>query len=196
MKTTFWDTSPQAKYGIFILILFFLISCKEHKAPDNKAIAKEENEIKFDNSNKGKDSKMLVDLADFFLKEIYLGQLAQHKSDLTDVKALGKMISVAENKLIMELVQLTESSSISLPNKPSDEVKKIYHKLNDLSGIQFEKSYCEMMVSDHKTIISLLEKLNSESTNKDIKLWASRTAADLQVYYNYSLICQQNCYKL
>ncbi len=64
------------------------------KANDTKSVANVQNEAKDANINKERDAKFLATAAEINLEEIKLGQLAQQKSTMKDVKDLGKMIDV------------------------------------------------------------------------------------------------------
>ena len=78
--------------AVVFALLFLISSCNNEKKPeDTKEVAEEHNDAKFDNS-KEKDAQFLVTAAEINLEEINLGQLAQNKGIMADVKALGKMM--------------------------------------------------------------------------------------------------------
>lgn len=73
---------------------------------------------------------------------------------------------------------------------------KAYKKLNDKSRNDFDKAYCEMMVSGHKDAIALFEKASTEATDSDIKAWAAATLPTLRAHLDHALTCQKNIEKM
>src|SRR4051812_40051596 len=99
MKTMKNIVFPSIFKTAFVAVLFGTFSCGNNEKPtDTKEIAQEQNEAKFDDADKEKDAKFLVKAAEINLEEIQLGQLAQEKATLTDVKELGKMMEQSHKK--------------------------------------------------------------------------------------------------
>ena len=100
-----------------VFVLLFLISSynNEKKPEDTKEVAEEHNDAKFDNS-KEKDAQFLVTAAEINLEEVNLGQLAQNKGTMADVKALGKMMETEHSAAQKDLQALAAKKQITLPH--------------------------------------------------------------------------------
>jgi len=165
------------------------------KAEDTKEVAEEHNEAKFDDSKSEKDAQFLVNAAEINLKEIALGELAQSKSMMTDVKDLGKMMKSAHLKSFDDLTALAKKKSITIPTSPTDEAKDDYKKLNDKSGSDFDIKYCDLMVKGHKDAIEAFEKASTDAKDADIRDWATNTLPELRAHLDHAISCQKKCEK-
>jgi len=166
------------------------------KSTDTKVAATEQNEAKYGKTDKEKDAKFLVDVAEINLEEMKLGQLAQEKSTMSDVKNLGKMMETAHTKCMKELSTLAKKQSITIPISLTDNGNDAYKKLSKLSGTSFDKEYCEMMVSGHKEAIAEFEKVIKESKDADIKSFATTTLPELRAHLEHASTCQKKCEKM
>ena len=185
------------KIAIVAISLIGGVSCTEAKKPENdKVLADEHNNAKFDNTSKEKDSQFLVDAAEINLVEIQLGQLANQNSNMTDVKELGKMMEKEHSQSLVELTALAGKKKITIPTSISDEAKDTYDKLIKKTNADFNTDYCEMMVKGHKDAISLFEKASIECTDSEIKQWAVATLPALKTHLAYAVACQKKSEKI
>jgi putative membrane protein len=184
-----------ALFAAFIgTIIMGITACNsDGKSTDTKEVAQEANEIKFDNTNTEKDAKFLVNAAEINLEEIKLGQLAQQKGTMTDVKELGKMMEQAHSKAMAETDSLAKKMLITIPASPTENALEAYKKLNNKSGTAFDKAYCSMMVSGHKDAISLFEKAAADLNNAGIKQWAATMLPGLRTHLEHAITCQKKC---
>lgn len=172
-------------------------SCKDNKKPeDTKKVAEEQNEAKFDNRNNEKDAQFLVNAAEINLEEIKLGQLAQQKSTMTDVKELGKMMETEHTKALKDLTALAGKKSITLPAAATNDAQDAYKKLSEKAGTKFDKEYCDKMVDGHKDAISKFEKASTDATDMDIKQWAATMLPALRTHLDHSMMCQKKAEKM
>jgi putative membrane protein len=179
---------------LIIVTLFGIFSCNSNQTTeDTKDVAEEHNEGKFNNT---KDAQFLVNAAEINLEEILLGQSAQQNSTMTDVKELGKMMEKAHRKSLTQLSDLASKKLITIPTSPTDKAKEDYKKLNEKSGISFDKDYCDRMVSGHKDAIAKFEKASTESNDADIREWATTALPDLRKHLDYAINCQKTCKKM
>lgn len=167
-------------------------SCNNNEKPeDTKEVAEEHNEGKFDNLNNDKDAQFLVNAAEINLEEIQLGQLAQQNGKRNDVKELGKMMEKAHTKSMSELTALANAKLITIPTSVTDDAKDAYKKLSSKSGIDFDKKYCDMMVSGHKDAITMFEKASKESNDAEIKAWSTASLTSLRTHLDHAITCQK-----
>jgi len=140
-----------------------------------------------------KDAQFLVHAAEINMEEVLLGQLAQKKSKMQDVKELGQMMEEAHTQSMSSLAALAKKKKINVPTMPTHGAKDAYKKLDAKSESDFNKAYCEMMVDGHKDAIAMFEKAAVECTDEDIKNWATTTLPVLRTHLDHSIACQKKC---
>ena len=183
--------------GLLTTILFGASSCSNDKKPeDTKNIAEEHNNAKFDNTKIENDAQFLVNAAEINLKEISLGQLAQQNSSMADVKEMGKSMEETHNKSQNELIALAKKKLITVPTALTDNAQDAYKKLNNKSGADFDKDYCDMMVKGHKDAIDVFEKASTKSNDGDIREWAIASLPNLRRHLDNAITCQKKCEKM
>jgi putative membrane protein len=189
--------SPILQAAVFTAILFGVSSCMENKKPeDTKDVAEEHNDAKFNNNKQEKDAEFLVKAAEINLEEISLGQLAQQNGTTSHAKELGKMMEDAHTKALNDLTALAKKKNITIPTSPTDNAQADYKKLNDKSGIKFDKEYADMMVSGHKDAITVFEKASTDCSDSDIREWATAMLPDLRTHLDHAIDCQKKCEKM
>ena len=180
--------------------VFALSSCndtpKAEKVEDTKKVAEEHNDAKFNTANKEKDAQFLVNAAEINMEEIKLGQLAQQNSTMKDVKDMGKMMETAHTKALADLTALAKTKTITLPMASTDNAQAAYKKLSEKPKKSFDLEYCNMMVSGHKDAVSAFEKASTESTDADIKQWATTMLPTLRTHLDQAITCQKKCEKM
>jgi putative membrane protein len=183
---------------IYVMLLTLIItstpSCSDNKSEGTKGAT--ENNNTNDQDVEKKDKQFLVDAAEINLEEIKLGQLAQQNSTTPNVKELGKMMETEHIKCLNDLKVLAEKKSIIIPTSITEEGEEAYEKLIGISGAEFDKKYCAMMVDGHKNAISAFEKATTDSNDPDIRAWASETLPSLRKHLDHALNCQKNCSKM
>lgn len=181
---------------LVIAVIIGTSSCMNNSAKDTKDVAEEHNEAKFDTKSSEKDAQFLVNAAEINMENVSLGQLAQQNGTMSHVKELGKMVEDAHTKSLADLTALAKTKSVSLPTLQTDNGKETYKKLSDKSTKNFDKSYADLMVNEHKDAIDLFEKAAENSTDPDIKAWAAATLPTLRTHLDHSMICQKECDKM
>ncbi len=176
------------------LIIIFLNSCKnETKQEDPKEVAEDANEAKFDSlDNKEDDSKFLVDQAEVNLAEIEIGKLAQTKSTNPEVKKFGKMLVDEHTKAASEVSALAKTKNFSLPTSLTEDGQDEYNKLNEKSGVDFDKKFADMMIDGHEKAIDKLKKASEDAKDQDVKLWASNNIAGLTAHLEHAKMLKQS----
>lgn len=176
------------------LIIIFLQSCKnETKQEDPKEVAEDANEAKFDSiDNKEDDSEFLVDQAEINLAEIEIGKLAQQKGTDPEVKKFGKMLVDEHTKSASQVSALAKSKNFTLPTSLTEEGQEEYKKLNEKSGLDFDKKFADMMIDGHQKAIDKLQKAAKDAQDEDIKLWATNSIAGLTSHLEHAKLLKQN----
>jgi putative membrane protein len=170
------------------LIIIFLNSCKnETKQEDPKEVAEDSNEAKFDSiDTKEDDSQYIVEIASINLSEIELGKLAQTKSTNPEVKKFGKMMVDDHTKLASEVSALAKTKNYTLPTSLTEEGQEEYNKLNEKTGVDFDKKFADMMVDGHQKAIDKVKKTAEDATDQDVKLWAYNNVAGLTAHLEHA----------
>jgi putative membrane protein len=142
------------------------------------------------------DAQFLASAAEINLEEIQLGQLAQTKSTVMDVKELGKMMETEHQKSLNDLTTLADKKGITLPKSVTSEAKEEYKELNNKSEKRFNDEYCELMIKGHKHAISLFESASKDSVDPEIKAWANSTLPALRAHLDHAKMCKAKCEKM
>ncbi|MDQ6891045.1 MAG: DUF4142 domain-containing protein, partial [Bacteroidota bacterium] len=71
-----------------------------------------------------------------------------------------------------------------------------YKTLDSTSGIEFDKKYCDMMVSGHKGAIAIFEKDSADTKDADIRQWVTAAIPVLRKHLAHSILCQDKYDKL
>lgn len=179
---------------MFISAVGFAVNCNKSGQPDDtKEMAEEQNAAKFDDNSKEKDAQFLVNAAEINLLEIRLSELALEKGTLKEVKDLAKEMSDAHTKSLTELNNMASLKMISIPTELSKEGQDAHQKLMDKSANDFDKEYCDMMVSGHKEAIDKFEKASKECADSEIRQWATNTLPVLRAHLNHAESCREKC---
>lgn len=190
IKTTLLQTALIATISFGALSFSYGQKTKDKKSDD-----KEKNEAKYSKADKEMDSKFLANVAGINFEEMKLGQLAQQKSKMADVKKLGKMMESSHTKCMNDLKILAKKKNIKIPTALTDNGKEAYKKLNKLSGTEFDKEYCDMMVTGHKGAIEEFENEIKDSKDADIAKFAKSTLKELNSHLEHAEACQKKCEK-
>jgi len=142
---------------------------------DDTANFKTAPEAGMDTTGNFDDTDFAVKAADGGLTEVQLGKIALSNSSDQAVKNFGQMMVDDHTKANNELIALAEKKGIALPPAPSQDKVKHIKELNEKMGNDFDKSYIDMMVTDHEDTIDLFEKASKNATDADIKAFATKT---------------------
>lgn len=163
-------------------------SCKQEPKPeDPKEAAEDVNEVTFEEDNaKEDDSQYLVDAAETDLKEIEIGKLAQQKGVDADVKAYGKMLVDDHTKSFNEVKALAGKKQITLPATITEDGQDDYNKLNEKTGLDFDKKFAEMMVDGHEKNIDKAQKASEKANDEEIRMWAANKLTALTKHRDHA----------
>jgi putative membrane protein len=189
--------------GYVVVFAWTLTACnnenKQNDVAENKTdlneSAEEANDKKFDNPSEA-DAKFVTEVADINYAEIKLGELAQTKGMTNEVKELGKMMVTDHTTANSDLMALAQKKSITFPEGPSNDAISTYNSMNDLKGNDFDKKYCDKMVSGHKDAIDKFEKAAVDCQDADIKTWASSMLPALRMHLDHSQKCEDMIKKM
>ena len=191
VKTTIFQA------GIIVAVILGILSFSSRQEPNESIIVgKAQNETNVLAFSREKDAQFVAKAAEINLEEVKLGQLAQQKSVVNDVKELGKMMEKDHSQSLTDLTILAKKKSMTIPSVPSQDAQAAYENLIKKSESTFDKDYCNMMVSGHRGAIAMFEKESKESSDADIRQWATETLPHLRMHLEHALACQKKCEKM
>ncbi len=172
--------------------VFGLYSCENKpKAKDPEEVAEDRNEGKQDPATKEKDEEFVMKAAEINWEEIQLGQLAQQKGTMADVKAMGKMMEEAHTKAMADLSAIAGRHSIAIPTSPTKDVQDVFQRLSEKTGADFDREYCDRMVKGHKDAIDKFENAANNCEDAEIKSWASSMLPTLRSHLQQAEACDE-----
>jgi putative membrane protein len=96
------------------------------------------------------DQQFVTDSIKSDTAEISIAQLAQQKGTSQGVKDLATMLETDHSAHKQKLVDLATGAGATVPTEPTDSGKEQLAKLQGLSGADFDKTFAQMMVENHK----------------------------------------------
>src|SRR5438105_11520069 len=97
-----------------------------------------------------KDYKFARDAYNANLLEVRLGELAKQKGSIEAAKQFADQMVKDHTKANDELKQIIEKKGAVLPGQLSHRQESEYTRLQKLTGKDFDKSYADHMVKEHK----------------------------------------------
>jgi len=149
------------------------------------ALAAQPQDTQAANSNSGKslsaqDQQFVKNAAIGGMYEVQAGQLAAQKGTSAEVKQMAQHIVADHTQANEKLMSLAQAKGIQdLPTELDAKHQKKLDHLKKLSGVQFDREYSTMMVSDHKEDIKAFEKQAKSGMDSDLKQFASTTLPTL-----------------
>ncbi|HEY8971118.1 MAG TPA: DUF4142 domain-containing protein, partial [Puia sp.] len=137
------------------------------------------------------DATFVVNTANANMTEIQLGQLAQQKGTMKDVKDYGAMMEKDHTAAGDKLKALAMQKNITLPSTISPEMQKNVDDLQKKNGKDFDKAYINMMVDDHKKVISSFEDESKKGSDADIRAFADSTLHTLRHHLQEAEKCKK-----
>lgn len=187
--------------GSFALVCF---SCNNSGNTDSKDAAKDSNAAKMDSSGgttattptippsvSKADQDFAVNTADAGMTEIQAGQLTQQKGVGKDVKEYGAMMVKDHTEAADKLKAVAASKNITLPSTISTDMQKNIDDLQKKEGKDFDKAYIDMMISDHKKVISMFNDEAKNGSDADIRAFANSTLHTLQHHLDEAQKCKK-----
>jgi putative membrane protein len=161
----------------FVAGLFTITSCNNNPSNDSKKEADQVN--KEVNAIAPEDSKFMTEAASGGMMEVKAGQIATERGISKEVKAFGQKMIEEHSKANAELKDLAAKKNVTLPDSLSNDDQKKIDKLNKADAKDFDKTYMDMMVDDHKSDVDAFQKKVDNPKDADVKAWADKTLPTL-----------------
>ncbi|MDR2234826.1 MAG: DUF4142 domain-containing protein [Chryseobacterium sp.] len=114
------------------------------------------------------------------MMEVMMGELAGRNAANASVKKLGEMMVKDHTKANDELKKWASDMGYTLPAALAADQQKKYEDLKAKNRADFDRSYTELMVSDHKKDIEEFKKQASEGKETSLKTFAGKTLPTLE----------------
>ena len=196
MKKLKYFKSAMLLIGFVLTVLVVTSSCSDTAGPVIANTSAEKTAEKIGAGNDANDINFIVTATGINLEEIRLGEVAQEKGTVKDIRELGKMMVAQHAKVLNGLTALAARKNITIPTMLSDKATADYEKLNHLSGDAFDRQYANMMVDGHKAAIALFEKESAGAIDPDIRQWAAGVLPDLHIHLDHAIACQDKLRKV
>jgi len=139
------------------------------------------------------DERFIKEAAKGGQMEVQMGKLGLKNAQSTEVKQFSQRLIDDHTKANTELKQLAASKGLTLPDsdkiagteKDSDRTRvregadtshdKELHKLDGLSGAEFDRAFAKMAVADHEKDIKEFEKASQNAEDAEVKAFAAKT---------------------
>ena len=194
-----------SNYCLAGALALFCFSCNNNSSSDSTQAAKDSNATKMDSAAAGDstgkaaipatvskgDQDFAVNAANAGMTEIQAGQLAQTQGVAKDVKAYGAMMVEDHTAAADKLKTLAAQKNITLPTSVSNDMQKNLDDLKAKSGKAFDKAYIDMMVSDHKKVISAFEDESKNGSDADVRAFADSTLHTLRHHLDAAEKCKK-----
>jgi len=149
---------------------------------DTKEVAEESNDSTFDNSKDMKnDAEAMAKAASMNMWEVQYSEAALPGLVTPEARELAQMMIDSHKKVGDKAMALAAEKQITLPaGLTEDEMNKINRMQDNDKGINFDKSYADQMIDDHKKAVDHFEKSADRCEDPSIKAFFADNLADLR----------------
>jgi len=160
---------------VFALGLF-LGACNNSDDPKKQADAVNKDMKTIDND----DSQFMTEATSGGMMEVAAGKIAVQRGISKEVKDFGQQMIEDHSKANDELKGLAMQKNVTIPADLSNDDQKNIDKLNAATDKEFDKTYMDMMVDDHKKDVDAFQKVVDNPKDADVKIWAEKTLPTLK----------------
>ena len=157
-----------------------IVSACGPKNDDSVEIAEEQNAERFKGTEVKGDAKFAVEAAESGMLQVTMAELAMKNSSSSTVKNLAETLKTDYKQINAELSSLAMEKNISLPGSISDKHRGKYEDLAKKTGEDFDKAYCDFVVSNHKDNIKAFKKEAEKGDDQAIRTWAANKVSTLE----------------
>jgi putative membrane protein len=126
------------------------------------------------------DQAFIDEAAKGGVAEVTLGQLAAQRAVNADVRQFGQQMADDHSKANAELLSLGMDRGARPPNGMDADAQAIHGQLALAKGAEFDCSYIDAMVNDHRKDIDAFKKEADNGQDATVKAWAGRMLPVLQ----------------
>ncbi len=127
-----------------------------------------------------KAKEFLKDAAESDQAEIAMANVAEGKSQNTQVKDLAQTLRAAHEKNYQAVQALAQAHDVKIDTRPDMMDKHAANRLQNASDANFDKEYTKMMLKDHVKCIKRFDKAVADVREMDIEEYAQDTLPKLR----------------
>ena len=177
-------------YGSFIFLMYFLSACNEHPTSSKNKSLSSDVDNSYVKSSVEFDSSFITTAAKVNLEQIQLGQLAQIKGNMQQVKDLGKHIEQDDIAILKEIQLFAGKKQITLPASLSGDGQAFYSNIISKEGDEFDKAYLNKVLDEYNTAIKKYESMSKNALDKEISRWVNLKLPILKMHLDSALAFQ------
>src|SRR5258706_3640028 len=129
-------------------------------------------------------SSFLVKAANLGMSEMQLASLAQQKAVSQPVKDFSSMQVRDYSVLNSQVKNLAAQMKVVLPDSITDDKQKQIIELTQKKGLNFDKTFMQIVIKNYEEIIDLYEKALLNKKDPDINSFADKTLMTLHMHLN------------
>jgi len=115
------------------------------------------------------------------LVEIKASEIAKNRSSNQNVINFANMMITHHTETVNDLKTIQADKMVSSRDSINTEHENALVMLSSKSGVEFDKAYIEMMITDHEKAIELFKGVGSH-TSGTIQSFAEKTLPSLQIH--------------
>jgi putative membrane protein len=125
-------------------------------------------------------SSFVTKAAEGGMAEVELGRLASQRASDESVKQFGQRMVTDHGKANDELKQIASNKGIDIPSKLAAKHQATMDRLSKLSGAEFDRTYMQDMVRDHREDVNEFRRESQRGTDPELKAFAAKTLPVLE----------------
>jgi putative membrane protein len=133
------------------------------------------------------DKSFVLKAANGGMAEVELGKLATEKAMSADVKQFAQRMVSDHGKAGDELKAIAQSKMITIPTGLDPKAKALHDRLSKLSGIAFDRSYMDAMITDHRQAAADFRRESTMGVDGEIKAFAAKTLPTIEEHLKMAM---------
>ena len=129
------------------------------------------------------DKTFIKDAGSGGMMEVQLGQMAQEKGKMQEVRDFGKRMVTDHGKANDELKALASKKGVPWPAKLELKHRMMVGKFKKVSAEDFDKKYMKAMVKDHTKDVDEFSKATKWLEDPELKAWTAKTLPVLEQHH-------------
>lgn len=113
------------------------------------------------------------------MAEVALGRIAEQRASDPEVRQFGTRMVQDHGRANEELLALARARQIVPPDLDAEHQRTV-ERLSRLQGAEFDRSYVQHMVQDHKKDVASFRKASQSARDEELKAFPARTLPTLE----------------
>jgi putative membrane protein len=152
-----------------MICVSLLFACSGENKRDSNVAAEEQNEEKFDTRADEMEAKFVADAIEKKYDEMKLAELASAKSTNKMVQDVAQQVLNNQSESVVSFQNFARTKGITFPVEEGNESKKKVNELSQQQDADFDKKWCDEIVSKHEKAIRGFESMRDKATDPELK---------------------------